>query len=119
MHMIRAMIVSGALLSAAPVSLAAQPTMTNPAQPCVDVQIGNDRSAYLNCLNDVMARRVEHEHATPQPTVPVGVHSPSNQVGTFNEAAARQRMGNAFGVSPIPQRPNRVFVSPLIPPASR
>ena len=118
MHMIRAMIVLGALLSTAQVSLAAEPATANPAQTCVDVQIGNDRSAYLNCLNDVMARRVEHEHGTPQPTAPVDVHSSSTQVGTFNDAAARQRMGNAFGVSPDPQRPNRVFVSPLVPPAS-
>ena len=119
MHMIRIMIVSAALLSAAQVSLATEPATANPTQTCVDVQIGNDRSAYLNCLNEVMARSVEHERATPQPAAPLDVHSPSNQVGTFNDAAARQRMGNAFGVSPVPQRPNRVFVSPLVPPASR
>jgi hypothetical protein len=112
------MLASAAFLFCAQVSLAAAPATPKPTQPCVDVQIGNDRSAYLNCLNDVIARSVEHEHATPQPAAPVDVHSPSNQVGTFNEAAARQRMGSAFGVSPIPQRPNRVFVSPLVPPAS-
>jgi hypothetical protein len=99
-------------------SLAAERATASSPPTCVDVQIGNDRSAYLNCLNDAMTRSVEHEHGTPQPTVPVDVHSPSNQVGTFNEAAARQRMGNAFGVSPVPQRPNRVFVNPLVPPPS-
>ena len=118
MRMIPIPIAAAAILFAAGSSLAAEPTTANPAQPCVDVQIGNDRSAYLNCLNDVMARSVEHEHATPQPTAPVDVHSSSTQVGTFNEAAARQRMGNAFGVSPVPQRPTRIFVSPLVPPAS-
>ena len=99
-------------------AMAADSPPANSIPACVDVQIGNDRSAYLNCLNDAMQHRVEHERGTPQPTAPVDAHSPSNQVGTFNDAAARQHMGDAFGVSPVPQRPARVFGSPLVPPRS-
>src|SRR5262245_3291005 len=92
-----------------------------PGRNCVDVQIGDDRTPYLNCLNDEMKKSVERERGTARPAAPLSATSPSNQIGTFNEAAARQRMGNAFGVSPVPQRPPKpVFVSPLpLPGASR
>ena len=111
-----AMILS--VIAVAP-AFAADSTPANPAQTCVDVQIGADRSAYLNCLNDAMQRRVEHERAMPQIAPPVDARSSSNQVGTFNDAAARQRMGNAYGVSSVPQRPARAFVNPIVPPAAR
>src|SRR5262245_2673896 len=89
-----------------------------PGSTCVDVQIGDDRTPYLNCLNGELQKSVQRERGTPQPAAPLSATSPSNQIGTFNEAAARQRMGNAFGVSPIPQRPAKpVFVSPLLPGA--
>ena len=107
-----------AMLGALPALAApAQPVQPTPSQ-CVDVQIGNDRTAYLNCLNQSFERGVAREHATPQPEAPVDVHSSSTQVGTANETAARQRMGNSFGVSATPQRPVRVFVPSLpMPPA--
>ena len=89
---------------------------TAPTSTCVDVQIGDDRTPYLNCLNEELQKSVKRERGTPQPAAPLSATSSSNQIGTFNEAAARQRMGNAFGVSPIPQRPPKpVFVSPLLP----
>ena len=89
---------------------------SNQPSPCVDVQIGGDRSAYLDCLNDQMKRNAEHEQHRPQPTAPIDAQSPSNQVGTANDAAARERMGNAFGKSAVPQRPPKPnFVNPVIP----
>jgi hypothetical protein len=100
-------------LTASPGASEAAPAEST--RPCVDVQIGSDRSAYLNCLNDDLQRRVEHERGTPPVEAPIGAQSPPNQVGTFTEGAARQRMGNAFGVSAIPQRPARNFVDPSIP----
>jgi hypothetical protein len=103
-------------MGAAP-ALAAPSASADSSANCVDVQIGNDRTPYLNCLNDAFRRRVEREHAAPQPDAPVDARSPSTQVGTFNETAARQTMGDAFGVSATPQRPARVFVNPLPAPA--
>src|SRR5215469_14464632 len=82
-------------------------------ETCVDVQIGNDRATQLNCLNDQMKRLVEHEKNAPQPIAPIDSRSSSNQVGVYNDAAAREHMGNAFGVSSKPQRPVQVFVNPL------
>jgi hypothetical protein len=88
----------------------------NQPQPCVDVEIGGDRSAYFKCLNEQIQKKVEHEHGTPQPTAPIDAQSPSNQVGTANDAAAREKMGNAFGKSATPQRPPKpVFNNPLLP----
>jgi hypothetical protein len=111
-------VVLGALFGLATPAVAA-PEAPNSMQACVDVQIGNDRTAYLNCLNDVMQRRVELEHAVPQAEAPIDAQSPSNQVGTFNAAAAQQRMGSSYGKSAVPQRPSQVFVSPIVPPNSR
>lgn len=82
-------------------------------QTCVDVQIGQDRSSYLNCLNNAMKNQVEREQNKATLTAPYSAGSPANQVGGFNENAAREQMGNAFGVSPHPQRPIRTFVPAL------
>jgi hypothetical protein len=93
-----------------------------PARPpdqtqCVDVQIGEDRTAYLACLNELFQRRVRQEHQMPQIEAPLSARSSPNQVGGYNETSAREQMGNAFGVSPVPQRPPKpVFVNPLLPP---
>lgn len=92
-----------------------QGTAPSEQSPCVDVEIGGDRSAYFECLNKQMQRGVEREHEIPQPAAPIDTHSPSNQVGTANDAAAREKMGNAFGKSAQPQRPKSTFENPLIP----
>lgn len=99
---------------------AAEPSKPNDSAPaCIDVQIGNDRTAFLECLNSSFERHVRQEHQTPQPEAPIGVKSSPTQLGIFNETAARQRMGNAFGVTATPQRPPKpVFSTPLLPPGT-
>jgi hypothetical protein len=87
------------------------------AAPCVEVQIGQDRDSRMNCLNEEMRRAVEREHNTPTPEAPVNAQSASNKVGVYNDAAARQMMGNSFGVSSQPQRPKQTFTAPLLPKA--
>jgi hypothetical protein len=87
----------------------------SPGMPCVEVQIGQDSSSHMNCVNEALRRAVQHEHNTPLPQVPVTAQSSSNKVGTFNDAAARQMMGNAYGVSSQPQRPKNTFTTPLLP----
>jgi hypothetical protein len=84
--------------------------------PCVDVQIGDVSALALNCLNQAFRNQVEHQQAATGPQAPIDARSPSNQVGTFNNNAAQEQMGNAYGVSSIPQRPKSVFINPLIPP---
>jgi len=92
-----------------------QDTPSSDSTPCVDVEIGGDRSAYLDCLNKQMQQGTEREHEIPQPAAPLDAQSPSNRVGTANDAAAREKMGNAFGKTAVPQRPNPVFVNPVVP----
>ena len=88
-----------------------------PGAPCVEVQIGQDIASHIHCVNEALRRSVEHAHDAPPPEAPITAQSSSNKVGTFNDAAARQMMGNAFGVSAQPQRPKATFTSPLLPTA--
>jgi hypothetical protein len=105
-----------AVLSIATPALSQETAKAKPA-PCVDVEIGQDRAAALNCMNDAIRAQVEHTQGTPSFSAPTDARSPGNQVGTFNNQAAQQQMGNAYGVSSKPQRPKAVFLSPVLPPA--
>ena len=107
---------AAALLLGARICLA----QANPADtgPCVDVQVGNERVADLDCINRQLRLHVEREHGTPALSPPIDARSPSTAVGTANQAAAEQMMGSAFGKSGQPQRPPPpVFVAPLTPPS--
>ena len=90
----------------------------NSSPPCVEVQIDQDTTSRLDCLNSALRHSVEHERNTPLPQAPLDAKSASNKVGTFNDTAARQKMGNAYGVSSQPQRPKSTFTSPLLPSAT-
>ena len=107
------------LLAVSPAFADAPKRSSDTTAACVDVQIGNDRTANLECLNNAFQQRVQREHGTPPVEAPIGTQSSSNQLGTFNESAAREHMGNAYGVSAVPQRPPKpVFVNPLLPPGA-
>ena len=87
--------------------------------PCVDVQIGQDEAPAFNCMNDALRAQVERAQNNPAIQAPIDARSASNQVGTFNNQAAQEQMGDAYGVSAHPQRPKPVFVIPLIPSTPR
>lgn len=91
----------------------------NSSPPCVEIQIGQDSVSRLNCLNSALQRSADREHNAPTPQAPLDARSESNKVGIFNDAAAHQKMGNAYGVSAQPQRPKSVFTSPLLPTPNR
>jgi hypothetical protein len=111
---------TGILLAAANIqaqetsSAGASRNQTAGAMPCVEVQIGQDRASQMNCLNEALRRSVEREHNAPVLEAPITAQSASNKVGTFNNAASQQMMGNAYGVSAVPQRPHSTFSNPLI-----
>jgi hypothetical protein len=106
-----------AVLVAGTPALSQEASKAKPA-PCVDVEIGQDKAAALNCMNDAIRAKVEHTQGTPNLSAPIDARSPGNQVGTFNNQAAQEQMGSAYGVSSKPQRPKAVFMSPLLPPAA-
>jgi hypothetical protein len=103
------------LAAALPILSAGSPLGRAADMPCVDVQIGRDRAAGFECLNAEIQRSVDHERNAPPIAAPVDARSPANSVGIATEDAARQKMGDSFGRSATPQRPQRTFNSPLVP----
>lgn len=80
--------------------------------PCVDVQIGDETTRSLDCLNKKLKSRVNRVQPTT-PKAPFNAQSQDIQVGVTNESAIRQQYGTNFGTSPFPQRPAApTFVSP-------
>ncbi len=80
---------------------------------CVDVQIGDQR--FYDCLNSHL-RAVASARRPGLPEMPnaAGISAPA--AGLFNQAATRERMGTAFGLSVTPQRPPPpVYANPLLP----
>ncbi len=82
------------------------------AQTCVDVRIGSD--AYYSCLNQKLAASVPGRRSSAH-DAPLTATSPAPAVGTYNQAATRERLGDSFGHSAIPQRPPpAVYTSPFV-----
>ncbi|QVQ26995.1 hypothetical protein [Achromobacter deleyi] len=103
-----------AAMAAAPLS-AAEPdpapapaaSARKPAAPegaCIDTEVNGYRALSYDCLNQKMAPA-----AAPRP--PGGLESeavtqrPPNQMGLPTPATIGNRMGNTFGTSAFPQRP--------------
>lgn len=82
--------------------------------PCVEVRIGQDSAGRLDCLN--RALRAEADKAAPSIAGDTVHGSSPSQLGQPTPAALKQRFGNAYGHSLVPQRPLRTFAPPL-PPA--
>lgn len=104
---------------AAASTVSAQDRAQSGDQLCIEVQIGEDTSSHLGCLNKVFEKTVAHEHAAFLPQAPFDARSSTNALGLYNDAAAREMMGDQFGVSARQQRPRSVFGSPLIPSMPR
>ncbi len=75
-----------------------------PGQTCVQVRIAGETASPYNCLNQELQQQVQGSGA-PQPSLPLGPASPSNQIGTFNEQSVSEQYGKNFGKSVIPYRP--------------
>lgn len=79
-----------------------------PAQGCIDVQVGQARALAYGCLTEQL------KGGTPQaakglrdqldPARQLQRKAP-NQMGLATPAATSTRMGNSFGTSAVPQRP--------------
>ncbi len=89
--------VQGRALAFLLLAAAAPTTQTS----CADVTAGTDRG--YACLNQWIARQVPARPAPGADTLTAT--SPANAVGTFDQAATKERLGDAFGHSVVPQRP--------------
>jgi hypothetical protein len=98
---------------ATPAPQAALPPHPDATAPCVEVRIGQDSAGRLDCLN--RALRAEVDEVSPASIDSPAAGAPADHLGQPTPAAVKQRMGNAYGRSVVPQRPPRVFVPPLPP----
>lgn len=96
----------------------ARRAVSQTATGCVEVEINGERTPAFDCLTQKL--QPAPERRPPQPETPQAgeiVRRPGNQLGLFNQAATGHRMGNTFGTSVRPQRPDTPPpASPLIPP---
>lgn len=105
-----------------PVTVQAEPSAAEPARiggpapgPCVTVDIAGHRAGHLECATDRLQAAADTAQAQTRSAIDtpvIGAGSPDVQTGVANQTATRQRMGNTFGTSVHPQRPNR----PILPP---
>jgi hypothetical protein len=89
------------------------PSAPTEPMPCVEVRIGQDRAGSLDCLN--RALRAEVDKVAPTVVSDTTSGAPPSRLGLATPAAAKERLGNAYGHSLVPQRPPRTFTSPLVP----
>lgn len=112
----------GAAVSAADAPDAAQPS-TAPAAPaaaggraqppaaaegaCIETEVNGYRALSYDCLNQKMApdARAKPGAATPGLESEAVTKRPPNQMGLPTPATIGNRMGNTFGTSAYPQRP--------------
>jgi hypothetical protein len=82
--------------------------------PCVDVRIGAERS--YDCVNAQLSRTIPPRRFSAGDELPVPATVPGPAAGTFNQGAAAEQLGNAFGHSTRPQRPPPpVYAAPVLP----
>lgn len=77
------------------------------AAPCIEVQINGERIPAWDCLQRKLAPA---ENNALRPNLPEAerlMRKPGNQLLQYNLEGTRQRMGDAFGRSVVPQRPAR------------
>jgi hypothetical protein len=76
--------------------------------PCVDIQVGNEHSKNLACLNaKLKAAAARQQKQNALSLEPAGPKTPAvESLGIANEQGTRERLGNAYGKSNTPQRPN-------------
>lgn len=118
LYLVRACLLCLAAMSALPSTAAqAQPdparvpapaaSARKPAAPegaCIDTEVNGYRALSYDCLNQKMA-------PAPAPRPPAALESeavtqgPPNQMGLPTPATIGNRMGNTFGTSAFPQRP--------------
>lgn len=91
------------LLFAAPL-LADTPTQAQPS--CMTTEVNGYRSQAYDCLGQLMAAPEDprHQGAGSLSSERIIQRQP-NQLGLFNQAATRVRMGSNFGIAVTPQRP--------------
>ncbi|MCU1062471.1 hypothetical protein [Stenotrophomonas maltophilia] len=77
------------------------------AAPCIEVQVNGERIPAWDCLQRKLAPASKAAKSPALPEAERLMRQPGNQLMQYNLEGTRQRMGDAFGRSVIPQRPAR------------
>lgn len=102
--------------TSAPAQRRILPASKPPPPPCVQVRIGSDEAGRWDCINDAIKSEVDKVAPVSAADSPGERLAPTGQ-GLAVPAATRQRLGNQYGKSIVPQRPERNFpTTPLSRP---
>ncbi|AVO30686.1 hypothetical protein [Stenotrophomonas maltophilia] len=96
-----------ALLLALPSARADEAKKQEDAAPCIEVQVNGERIPAWECLQRKLAPPAKSAKSPALPEAERLMRQPGNQLMQYNLEGTRQRMGDAFGRSVVPQRPAR------------
>lgn len=74
--------------------------------PCVEIEVGGDRTSAYHCLNQELQAKVG-EVRPPSDMVPAAASSSAVKLGGFNQQALKQQYGPHLGQSAVPYRPQQ------------
>lgn len=94
-----------ALLLALPSGRADEAKKQEEAAPCIEVLVNGERIPAWDCLQRKLAPATRPAKSAALPEAERLMQQPSNQLMQYNLEGTRQRMGDAFGRSVVPQRP--------------
>ncbi|MBN7831240.1 hypothetical protein J5H37_06860 [Stenotrophomonas maltophilia] len=96
-----------ALLLALPSGRADEAKEQEEAAPCIEVLVNGERIPAWDCLQRKLAPATRPAKSAALPEAERLMQQPGNQLMQYNLEGTRQRMGDAFGRSVVPQRPAR------------
>lgn len=96
-----------ALLLALPSGRADEWKKQEEAAPCIEVLVNGERIPAWDCLQRKLAPATRPAKSAALPEAERLMQQPGNQLMQYNLEGTRQRMGDAFGRSVVPQRPAR------------
>lgn len=96
-----------ALLLSLPSVRADEAKKQEAAAPCIEVQVNGERIPAWECLQRKLAPPANAAKPATLPEAARLMRLPGNQRMQYNLEGTRQRMGDAFGRSVVPQRPAR------------
>lgn len=96
-----------ALLLALPSGRADEAKKQEEAAPCIEVLVNGERIPAWDCLQRKLAPATRPAKSAALPEAERLMQQPGNQLMQYNLEGTRQRMGDAFGRSVVPQRPER------------
>lgn len=83
---------------------AVEPKPAAPGGACIETEVNGYRALSYDCLNQRMAPDATHRPAPGLESEAI-TQRPPNQLGLPTPATIGNRMGNTFGTSAYPQRP--------------